>query len=396
MAGFIINNKTFFTNAVLIANTIKRQMFTTLTSLTRRTRATTQAANHLRRAFSTSGAVNADEKHAPWEESKVLVTGCQGQIGVPLVNALVEELGADRVIATDASEQRFEFPCEYEKLDVTDEKGYHSLVKKTNTNYIVHLAGILSALGEKNPDLAIDVNVFGVVNALRAAKDMNCRIFVPSTIGVFGGDHFNKVDTPEDSILQPKTIYGVGKVFNELIGDYHANKFGIDFRSIRYPGVISSQKYAFNGTTDYSTEIFFKMLETGHYTCWLREDAALPMIYIDDCIEATVKFLKADKKRLTRTCYNLAGISFTPGDFCREVQKIIPGSTLDFEPDFRQAIADSWPKSLSEPSTKADWDWSYNITTEALAKKILDGIDDEYKMHLTDVSSSEMSSSDGE
>ena len=252
----------------------------------------------------------------------------------------------------------------------------------------------MSALGEQNPDLAIDVNVYGVVNALRAARDLNCRIFVPSTIGVFGGEHFQKVQTPEDSILQPKTVYGVGKVFNELIGDYHANKFGMDFRSIRYPGVISSKKYAFNGTTDYSTEVFFHMLETGHYTCWLREDSALPMIYIDDCIEATVRFLKADKKRLTRTCYNLGGISFTPGDFCREVQKLIPGSTLDFKPDFRQQIADSWPKSLADPTSKTDWDWTYDISTKDLAQKILDGIDDEYKMHLETTSGSEMSSSD--
>jgi len=170
----------------------------------------------------------------------------------------------------------------------------------------------------------------------------------------------------------------------------------MDFRSIRYPGVISSQKYAFNGTTDYSTEIFFHMLETGHYTCWLREDTAMPMIYVDDCIEATVRFLKADKKRLTRTCYNLGGISFAAGDFCRDVQKLIPGATLDFKPDFRQQIADSWPQSLADPSSKADWDWSYDISTADLAKKIIDGIDPEYKTNMLSSSSSEMSSSDSE
>ena len=128
----------------------------------------------------------------------------------------------------------------------------------------------------------------------------------------------------------------MGKVFNEMIGDYYKNKFGMDFRSIRYPGVISSEKYAFNGTTDYSTEIFFHMLENKHYTCWLAEETALPMIYIDDCIDATIKFLKADQIRLIRSNYNLAGISLVAGDFCRDVQRLIPGSTLDFEPDFRQ------------------------------------------------------------
>jgi len=162
------------------------------------------------------------------------------------------------------------------------------MVKSHKINNIVHLAGILSALGEKHPDLAVDVNVIGVINALRAAESTKSRIFVPSSIAVFGGEHFPKVDTPVDVVLQPKTIYGVGKVFNELIGDYYRNKFGMDFRSIRYPGVISSEKYAFNGTTDYSTEVFFHMLENRHYTCWLAEETALPMIYIDDCIKATV------------------------------------------------------------------------------------------------------------
>ena len=141
------------------------------------------------------------------------------------------------------------------------------MVKDNKVNYIVHMAGILSALGEKNPDLAVDVNVTGVVNAIRAAQTNNSRLFVPSSIAAFGGDNFPKFDTPEDVILQPTTIYGVGKVFNELIGSYYASRFGMDFRSIRYPGVISSAKYAFNGTTDYSTEIFFEMLENGHYAC---------------------------------------------------------------------------------------------------------------------------------
>ena len=142
---------------------------------------------------------------------------------------------------------------------------------------------------------------------------------MPSSIAAFGGDNFPKQNTPVDVILQPKTIYGVGKVFNEMMGDYWAKKFNIDFRSIRYPGVISSEKYAFNGTTDYSTEIFFHMLENGHYTCWLAEETALPMIYIDDCIQATLQYLRADRSRLQRTCYNLAGISFSAGDFCKDV-----------------------------------------------------------------------------
>ena len=166
------------------------------------------------------------------------------------------------------------------------------------------------------------------------------------------------------------------------MGEYFGKKFDLDYRSIRYPGIISSQKFAFNGTTDYSTEIFFHALENRYYKCWLKEDAAMPMLYIDDCIDATIKFLKADKHRLTRNVYNLAGISFTPKELSAAVTELIPGTKIEYEPDYRQAIADSWPKSLDDKLCKTDWDWSYDITTPELAKKILDNIEPEYKQNL--------------
>lgn len=166
---------------------------------------------------------------------------------------------------------------------------------------------------------------------------------MPSSIAVFGGDKFPKKDTPVDVILQPQTIYGIGKVFDEMCGDYFQRKYDLDFRSLRYPGIISSEKYAFNGTTDYSTEIFFHMLEKNHYKCFLKEDAALPMMYIDDCIECTIQFLKADARQLKRNVYNIAGISFTPKELASACMKLIPGATVSYEPDFRQLIAQSWP-----------------------------------------------------
>jgi len=223
------------------------------------------------------------------------------------------------VLATDVSEQKFDFPCEYKQLDVTNEERYKKLVDEHDATYIVHMAGILSALGERNPDLAIDVNVNGVLNALRIARSSKAQLFIPSSIAVFGGDHFPKVQTPVDTILQPTTVYGVSKIFAEQMGEYFSKKYEIDFRSIRYPGIISSKKFAFNGTTDYSTEIFFHALEKNHYSCWLREDSAMPMMYIDDCIDATLQFLKADKEKLTRNTYNLAGISFTPEELAESV-----------------------------------------------------------------------------
>lgn len=273
------------------------------------------------------------------------------------------------------AEQRFEFPCRYERLDVVDAANYTRLVEENKVNYVVHLAGILSALGEKNPDLAVDVNVTGVVNALRIAQRNKSRIFIPSSIAVFGGDLFPKRRTPVDTILQPKTIYGVSKVFNEMIGEYYASKFNLDFRSLRYPGVISSKKFDFNGTSDYATEIFFHALENRYYKCWLGPKTALPMMYIDDCIEATIQFLKADPNNLQRDVYNLAGISFTPEQLAVEVQRLIPGTEIEYEPDFRESIAQQWPTSIDDTESRVHWNWHYNISIYELAKKILDGIE---------------------
>lgn len=187
------------------------------------------------------------------KDKTIMIAGCRGQIGKALTNALISELGQDQVIATDLAESDDNINCKYEQLDVTDHTTYQNIVKDNKVDYIVHLAGILSSLGEKYPQLAFDVNVTGAKNAMDVAKDHECQLFIPSTIGVFGGDNYEKSDTPNDCVLQPKTIYGATKVFNELLGEYYHNRFGVDFRCIRYPGVISSEKFAFNGTTDYST-----------------------------------------------------------------------------------------------------------------------------------------------
>ena len=243
-------------------------------------------------------ASSAGEKS--WSEKTLLLAGCRGQIGTALTKALIDELGADQVIASDIVAGGEGLGCRYQLLDVTDKDKYERIVKENKVDYILHLAAILSSLGERLPDLAYDVNVNGAENALNIAREHNCQLFLPSSIAAFGGDNFPKDNTPNDVILQPKTIYGISKAFNEKVGQYYFEKFGLDFRAIRYPGVISSAKYAFNGTTDYSTEIFFHALENNHYECWLPEDQALPMIYIDDCIRATIQFLKADKKKLTR------------------------------------------------------------------------------------------------
>ena len=326
-------------------------------------------------AFSTSSS-------KPWGESKILVTGCQGQVGIPLVQNLVDELGAENVLATDASEQKVDLPCSFAKLDVVDADNFMKLAKDNNINYVVHLGAIISALGERNPDLAVDVNVTGTINAVRVAQETQSKLFVPSSIAAFGGDLFPKDGTPVETILQPKTIYGVSKVFNEMLGEYYKRKLGMDFRCIRYPVVVSSEKFAFNRSGCYTTEIFFHALENRHYKCWLAEDTRVPMIYIDDCVKATVQYLKADPARLQSHVYNLAGISASAGEFCAAVQQLIPELVVEFEPDFRQPIAASWPNSLDDKESKRDWDWSYDISTYELASRVLAGIDDKYKTSL--------------
>lgn len=170
-----------------------------------------------------------------------------------MVHALCKEVGRDNVVAADLSDKAVDLPCRVERLDVSDLNRYETLVKENKINYIVHLASILSALGERFPDTATNVNITGYLNGLNLARDYKCSMFCPSSIAVFGGENFPKINTPDDTVLQPETIYGVSKVFNELMGDYYNRKFGLDYRGIRYPGVISSEKYAFNGTTDYST-----------------------------------------------------------------------------------------------------------------------------------------------
>lgn len=198
---------------------------------------------------------------------------------------------------------------------------------------------------------------------------------MPSSIGVFGGDNFDKNNTPVDAVLQPTTIYGVSKAFNEMLGTYYHDKFGVDFRCLRYPGVISSFKYAFNGTTDYATEMFFEVLEKGKYECWLREDTYLPMIYIDDCVRATVQLISTDEENLSRRVYNLAGMSFCPSELAEAVKKIIPDSDITYKPNWKQAVADSWTKKMCDVDSVKDWGWNYEADIDNLAKQILENIE---------------------
>jgi nucleoside-diphosphate-sugar epimerase len=292
---------------------------------------------------------------------RILVTGAAGQIGSELTPALRERHGSSNVLASDlrapaAGSHLSSGP--FETLDVRDRSRFQDIVSDHRIDTIYHLAAILSATGEANPQLAWDVNIAGLVNVLEIARASGVRhVFCPSSIAVFGPET-PRDPAPQLTVLRPSTIYGLTKVTGELLGDYYVQRYGLDVRGLRYPGIISSETPPGGGTTDYAVDIFYQAIQTGRYTCFVRQDTVLPMMYMPDCIRATLALMDADASRLTRHCdYNIAGLSFSAAQLAGEIAKHIRGFVCTYEPDFRQAIADSWPQSLDDARARADWDW---------------------------------------
>jgi nucleoside-diphosphate-sugar epimerase len=292
---------------------------------------------------------------------RILVTGAAGQIGSELTPALRERHGPTSVIATDLRSPAEGSPLSlgpFETLDVRDRSRLQAIVSEHRIDTIYHLAAILSATGEANPQLAWDVNIAGLVNVLDVARSSGVRrVFCPSSIAVFGPET-PRDPAPQVTVLHPSTLYGLTKVTGELLGDYSVQRYGLDVRGLRYPGIISSETPPGGGTTDYAVDIFYHALRTGHYECFVRPDTVLPMMYMPDCIRATLALMDADASRLTRHCdYNIAGLSFSAAQLVEEIAKHVRGFVCAYEPDFRQAIADSWPQSLDDACARADWDW---------------------------------------
>ncbi len=292
---------------------------------------------------------------------KILVTGAVGQIGSELTASLRKRYGPQNVVAaghhTEPSEAlRDGGP--FERLDVKDKEQIERVVDRHNIDTIFHMAAILSAVGEERPQLAWQVNMGGLYNVLEVARERNLvRVFSPSSIAVFGPD--TPADpAPQAPPLRPTTMYGVTKVAGELLGDYYVRRFGLDVRGVRYPGIISSETLPGGGTTDYAVEIFYEALRRGHYTCFVREDTVLPMMYMPDCIQATIDVMQADRDRLIHHCdFNLAGMSFSAGELAQEIKKHIPNFTCEYIPDKRQDIADSWPRRIDDTAARNEWGW---------------------------------------
>ena len=298
---------------------------------------------------------------------RILVTGACGQIGSELIPTLRERYGAANVVATDIRSPetaclRDEGP--FEQLDVCNQVMMDSIIDRYNIDTVYHMAAILSATGEEKPTLAWDVNISGLVNVLEIARKRQLlRIFCPSSIAVFGPDTPHDC-APQTTILTPTTMYGVTKVTGELLAEYYVQRFGLDIRGVRYPGIISSETLPGGGTTDYAVDIFYQALQSQAYSCFVRSDTVLPMMYMPDCIKATIDLMDADFNSLRSHCnFNLAGMSFSARELADEIQKHIPGFVCQYEPDFRQAIADSWPQTIDDSPAREEWGWKpdYNL-----------------------------------
>lgn len=343
-------------------------MTTTLTTTTTTTFAG-RAWNQLCRRAMSSQATNSP---------RILVTGSMGQIGTELLNVLRQRYGVENVYGSDIQKPGPTFPKgPFVFADVTNYDALAKIVVENRIDWVIHLASLLSAVGEKNPQLAIKLNARGIENVLELARTYQLRVFAPSTIAVFGPSS-PRVNTPDTCIMRPTTIYGTTKVYLELLGEYYHNKYGVDFRSVRYPGVISNVGMPGGGTTDYAVEIYHEAIKNNKYTCFLSQNTEMPMMYMPDCLEAVVQLMETAPDRLTQRVYNVTGMSFTPAEVYASIRKHRPSFTIDYKPDFRQAIADTWPKSLDDSQARKDWAWSPKYDLERMTVDMLNVLHQRY------------------
>jgi nucleoside-diphosphate-sugar epimerase len=309
--------------------------------------------------------------------AKTLIIGACGQIGTELVLALREKNGNQSVIASDVRESCPEILANgpYVQLDILNRDEVRKFIIEQKIDHVYLLAALLSATAEKNPDFAWKLNMEGLFTILDLAKEGYLkRIFWPSSIAVFGPTTPN-VNTPQQTIMEPSTVYGISKLAGENWCSYYHSKFGVDVRSIRYPGLISYKSPPGGGTTDYAVDIFYKAKAGQEFTCFLKQDTELPMMFMDDAIRATLELMEADPDKLSvRTSYNLAGSSFTPDEITNEIQKHLPDFKINYNPDFRQEIADSWPNSIDDSVAKKDWGWSSQYDLPKLVSIMLENV----------------------
>ncbi|MEY3426286.1 MAG: hypothetical protein RL265_1197 [Bacteroidota bacterium] len=308
---------------------------------------------------------------------KTIVIGACGQIGTELVLKLREIKGAENVIAADLKDD-----CPdalkggpYCKMDILDESFVREYIIENEIKEVYLLAALLSATAEKNPDFAWKLNMEGLFTILNLAKEKHIdKIFWPSSIAVFGPTT-PRDNTPQYTVMEPSTVYGISKLAGERWCEYYHAKFDVDVRSIRYPGLISYTSLPGGGTTDYAVDIFYQAKLNVPYVCYLKEDTSLPMMFMEDAIRATIELMDAPKAAVKiRSAYNLSGCSFTPKELASEINSYIPDFKISYAPDFRQAIADSWPKSIDDSAARKDWGWKENYSTSELVKVMIENV----------------------
>ena len=306
--------------------------------------------------------------------NKILVTGAFGLVGTELVAELQKQFGVENVIAVGHSKMPENFQGIMEQADVRDEAKIEELITKHSIGTIYHLAGLLSVGSEKDPNMAWEVNLNGLKLILDKAVAHKLKVFWPSSIAAFG-PITPKQNTPQHTILEPTTMYGVNKVAGELLCNYYFLRYGIDVRSLRYPGLNAWKADPGDGTTEYAIHIFYAALKDKHYVCPLKADTVLPMMYMDDAIKGTVQLMQADSDKLTvRTSYNFGAIDFAPQDLVAEIQKLIPDFTVEYVPNSSQAIADSWPKTIDDSQARQDWGWQPSNDLEGMTKALYEGV----------------------
>lgn len=307
-------------------------------------------------------------------KDKILVIGASGQIGVELTLALRKIYGNANVIASDLREQNplLEGSGPYVAMDVMNKEMLHVQVIRQGITQIYLLAAILSATGEKNPGLAWNLNMQGLLNVLDIAREEKLhKVYWPSSIAVFGPTS-PKQNCPQQTIIEPTTVYGISKYAGEFWCNYFFNRFQVDVRSLRYPGLISYKSAPGGGTTDYAVEIFHEALEEKKYECFLQEDTYLPMMYMPDAIRATIELMEAPASQIAvRTSYNISGMSFSPKEISAEIKKHIPEFSITYKPDYRQSIANSWPQSIDDSVARADWKWKEEYDLATMVKDML-------------------------
>ena len=315
--------------------------------------------------------------------SKILVIGACGQIGSELAYKLRTQYGFNNVIASDISKSNLELVNSgpFEIIDAKDINQIKSCVEKHKIDTVYQMAAMLSATGEQFPGKAWDLNMSSLFNVLDLAKEkQNIKVFWPSSIAVFGPTT-PKTNTPQHTIMEPTTVYGITKQVGERLCEYYHKNYGVDVRSLRYPGIISWRTLPGGGTTDYAIDIFHKALSNKKYECFLAEDTELPMMFMDDAVKATINIMNADSNSVTiRSSYNVAAISFTPKQIAASIKKYIPEFLIEYRPDHRQQIADTWPNSIDDTKARQDWNWCHDYNLADITKEMITQLSNSYSL----------------